>query len=316
MNPKWNAANIPDLRGRTAIVTGASGGVGYEIAFQLAVHGAHVILASRNHDRTSEAARRIKAAAPKTSVEVQLLDLADLHSVRRFTTTFSERHHGLDILVNNAGASGGPHRLTKDGLEAHFQINYLGHFALTGLLMSRLSLRAGSRVVSMSSDIASQGRIHFEDLQSQHKYGFVRAYAQSKLANLLFAFELDRRCRQAGNGVMSLATNPGVARSGLLIGKDADWGRPRSGTENLLRILQNILAQPAEKGALPALYQATDPSATSSEYVIGTKWPRPGYPSSGKIPRAALDRTTARQLWEISEKLTGVYYTSINTDHL
>ncbi|MDP4253893.1 MAG: SDR family NAD(P)-dependent oxidoreductase, partial [Bacteroidota bacterium] len=156
MNPKWNAANIPDLRGRTAIVTGASGGVGYEIAFQLAVHGAHVILASRNHDRTSEAARRIKAAAPKTSVEVQLLDLADLHSVRRFTTTFSERHHGLDILVNNAGASGGPHRLTKDGLEAHFQINYLGHFALTGLLMSRLSLRAGSRVVSMSSDIASQ----------------------------------------------------------------------------------------------------------------------------------------------------------------
>ncbi|HWK07857.1 MAG TPA: oxidoreductase [Puia sp.] len=312
MKSKWNAAAIPDLKGCTSIVTGASSGVGYEIALQLAAHGAHVILASRNQDRTSEAARRIEASAPGASVEVQLLDLADLHSIRRFTNIFSDRHNGLDMLVNNAGVSGGPHRLTKDGFEAHFQINYLGHFALTGLLLPTLSLRAGSRVVNMSSDIASQGRINFEDLQGQHKYGFVTAYAQSKLANLFFAFELDRRCRQAGAGITSLATNPGVARSGLLVGKDTDWGRPRSGPENLLRMAQMVLALPAEKGALPALYQATDPSAQSAEYVVGAKWPKRGYPSAGKIPPAALDQTAARRLWEISENLTGVHYPFLN----
>lgn len=311
MKSKWNASAIPDLNGRTAIVTGASGGVGYEIALQLAAHGAHVVLASRNQDRTNEAARRIQVAVPGASVEAQLLDLADLQSVRRFADIFSERHKGLDILINNAGVSGGPHRLTKDGFEANFQVNYLGHFALTGLLLCALGFRPGSRVVHMSSDIASQGKISFEDLQSSHNYGFVAAYAQSKLANLLFAFELDRRCRLAGVGVTSLATNPGVARSGLLTGKEADWGRRRSGLENLLWVAQLVLALPAEKGALPALYQATDPSARSGEYVIGAKWPKSGYPAVGKIPQAGLEELTARRLWEISEELTGVRYLSL-----
>jgi NAD(P)-dependent dehydrogenase (short-subunit alcohol dehydrogenase family) len=308
MKAKWTAADIPNLKDRIAIVTGASSGVGYEIALQLAAHGAHVIVASRNLSRTAEAARTIEAATPRASLEAQALDLADLGSVQSFADGFCKHHRRLDILINNAGVSGGPRRTTKDGFEAHFQINYLGHFALTGRLLGPLGASRGARVVSMSSDIASRGKVNFNDLQSERKYGFVTAYAQAKLANLLFAFELDRRCRKAGVRVASLAANPGVAKSNLLTGKNADWGRPLNAAENLLRIVQKVLALPATKGALPALYQAADPAAQSSDYVVGAAWPKPGYPSIGKIPPASLDLDTARHLWDISADLTGVMY--------
>ena len=310
MKQYWTAAHIPDLRGKVAIVTGASNGVGFEIARQLASHGARVVMASRNLERTKQAAHRIKEMDGGAQVEAHQLDLGDLVSVRSFASLFLGNFTVLDILINNAGISGGPRRATADGFEVNFQVNYLGHFALTGLLLPAL-ITQKSRVVSTSSDIASSGKINFDDLQSQHKYGFIAAYAQAKLANLLFAFELDRRCREAGNRIASFVTNPGVATSNIFQNKEADWGRPRNTTENLLRFVQKMLALPAEKGALPALYQATAPSARSDEYVVGGKRPKSGHPSVGKIPPRALDHTTAERLWQVSERLTEVRFEPI-----
>lgn len=308
MKSKWTVADIPPLTDRTTIVTGASSGIGYEIALQLAAHGAHVVLASRSQARTEQAARQIKTAAPQASVEVQVLDLADLASVRRFADTFSQWHDGLDLLVNNAGISGGPRRQTPDGFEAHFQVNYLGPFALTGLLLPALRARAGARVVTMSSDIADQGKIDFDDLQGVRNYGFIKAYAQSKLAGLLFALELERRSQAAGFDLTSLAAHPGIARSNLLTGKEADWGRPRRGMEHLVRLAQLLLAQSAAQAALPALYQATDPSATSAEYVGPSGGKRGRYPAVSTFPAAALDQGIAQRLWAVGEELTGVSY--------
>jgi NAD(P)-dependent dehydrogenase (short-subunit alcohol dehydrogenase family) len=315
MKSNWTARDIPRLDGRIAIVTGASGGVGYEVALQLATHGARVVLASRDKERTAQASRRIEAASPGARVEAAFLDLADLTTVHRFAADFLHQYGALDILVNNAGVSGGPRRVTKDGFEAHFQINHLGHFALTGLLWPALAARpepgTKSRVVSVSSDIASSGRIDFDDLQSVRRYGFVTAYAQSKLANLLFASELDRRVRQASADVTSLASNPGVAQSNLLDGKKGDWGRSLSAAERLLRVVQAMLAQPAAVGALPALYQATDPAAHSADYVVGTKWPQRGHPRASRFPAVALDAAVGKRLWEISQSLSGVAYAGV-----
>jgi NAD(P)-dependent dehydrogenase (short-subunit alcohol dehydrogenase family) len=160
----------------------------------------------------------------------------------------------------------------------------------------------------MSSDIASRGQIDFDDLQVERSYRWITAYAQSKLANLLFAFELDRRCQAVSAGMSSFATHPGVARTNLLTGKEAEWGRSRRGTESLIRVLQIVLAHPAAQAALPALYQATDPSARSAEYIGPSKGIGGGYPVASKVPPASLDQVTAQRLWDVSEELTGVQY--------
>ena len=300
----WTAADVPDQRDRLAIVTGSSAGVGYAIALELARRGAHVIVASRNEARTRDAAARI-AAEVGGRAEARVLDLASLASVRRFAEDMARDHMAVDVLVNNAGVSGGPRRETVDGLEVHFQVNYLAHFALTTQLLPLLRVRPGSRVVSVSSDVASRGRIDFEDLQSVGRYDFVAAYAQSKLANLLFAFELQRRLQ--GADVSSFAAHPGVAVSNLLDGKEADWGRPPRGMERVLRLVQRLLAQPAALGALPALYQATAAEARPEVYVgpRGLVHGR-GYPGPAKVPESALDEVVARRLWEVSEALTRV----------
>jgi NAD(P)-dependent dehydrogenase (short-subunit alcohol dehydrogenase family) len=309
LKAKWTTADIPDLSRRVAIVTGSSGGVGYEIAFALANHGAHVILAARDRTRTSEAAARISASVPGATVEARVLDLANLASVRRFAEDVAGRYPAVDILVNNAGVSGGPRRVTVDGFEVHFQVNHLAHFALTGLLLPMLRKRPGARVVSVSSEVASSGRIDFDDLQANHDYNFVKAYAQSKLANLLFAFEFERRSLASGAGVSSFASHPGVAKSSLFVGKEADWGRPRRGMESLVHVVQLFLGQSAAMSALPALYQATEPSAQTADYVgpSGLLHGR-GYPGVGKIPKVALDQDVARRLWEVSTELTAVTY--------
>ena len=311
MKTKWHDTDIPNLTGRTAVVTGASSGIGYEIALQLATHGANVVLTSRNQNRTDQVARQIEMALPGANVEAQVIDLADLASVYRFADAFSKHHQGLDILVNNAGIAGGPRRQTTDGFEMHFQVNYLGHFALSGLLLPALCLREGSRVVTMSSNIAARGRIDFDDLQAERTYGWITAYAQAKLANLLFAFELDRRSQSVDASITSFAAHPGVARTNLLTGKETDWGRQRQGMENLIRIIQIVLAQPASQGALPALYQASDSAARRAEYIGPSGGLRGGYPVVSKVPPAARDQATAKRLWEVSEELTGVRYEMI-----
>jgi NAD(P)-dependent dehydrogenase (short-subunit alcohol dehydrogenase family) len=312
MKSDWSSGDIPRLDGRVAIVTGASGGVGYEIALQLAVHGAHVVLASRDEDRTRHAAERIRTAFPDARVQAMRLDLAELASVGRFSQAFADRHDGLDILVNNAGISGGPRRETKDGFEMLFQVNYLGHFALTGLLLPLLNVRPGARVVTVSSDIAAAGRISFDDLQAKQRYGLVRTYAQSKLANLVFAIELERRARNAGAAFGSLATNPGIARSELFSAKAAEWGRPLTLPERLLQIVQALLGRPANVGALPALHQAAEPAARACDYVVGTKWPKPPHPVIDRFPAQARDPVLAARLWERSVELTGVGFDAIS----
>jgi NAD(P)-dependent dehydrogenase (short-subunit alcohol dehydrogenase family) len=316
MKLKWTNSDIPKLNGKTALVTGASRGIGWEIARQLAAHGAEVVVAARDKNGTEQAIQQIKSVVPGAKVEAQLLDLADLKSVQQFAQEFLAKHEGLDILVNNAGVFSGPYRKTKDGFESHFGINYLGPFALTGLLLPALAVRKGSRVVTMSSLIASKGKIKFDDLNREKKYEFNDAYAQSKLANLIFGLELDRRCREAGLEVTSFAANPGAVNTKMLMGNETAWGRRPSFKERLLQGVLTTFGLPAEKGALPALYQATDPQAKSSEYVIGTMWPKSGIPSVGKIPVNAIDQTIAKQLWEVSEKLTGVHYNWRSTPKL
>jgi NAD(P)-dependent dehydrogenase (short-subunit alcohol dehydrogenase family) len=307
----WTAADIPDLTGRTAVVTGASSGTGYEIALALAARGAHVVLASRDQGRTAGAAARIRLAAAGASVEPQVLDLASLTSVRRFASELADRHGGLHLLVNNAGIAGGPRRLTADGFEAHLGTNHLGHFALTGLLLPALLARPGARVVTMSTGLADRARIDFDDLHGERRYRMTAAYGQSKLAGLLFAVELDRRARAAGAGLASLAAHPGVARTGLLTGKKADWGRSRRGAETMVRLVQLVFAQPASRAALPALYQATDPAARGGSYV-GTRGHFRGEPAATPFPPAALRPDTATRLWRLSEQLTGVGYGALS----
>ena len=308
----WTAADIPDLRGRVAIVTGASGGVGYATAFELAKHGPTVILASRNEATTKDAALRITAEAKGARTEARVLDLASLASVRDFAGAVLREHGAVDILVNNAGISGGPRRVTVDGFEAHFQVNYLAHYALTGLLLPALLARPNARVISISSDVASRGRIDFEDLQCERDYYLVKAYAQSKLANLLFAFELHRRLHHTT--ISSYAAHPGVATSSLLVGRESDWGRPRRGLEHVLRFVQLLLAQPASMGALSALFQATSSDARPDQYIgpIGFIHGR-GYPGPVKIPDNAKDSDAAQRLWNISADLSGVSFSVART---
>lgn len=314
MKADWSAEDIPNLEGRTAVVTGASGGVGYEIACQLAAHGARVVLASRHRERTEHALRRIQAACPGATAEAMHLDLADLESVTAFSRNFLERHVSLDILVNNAGISGGPRRETKDGFEMILQVNYLGHFVLTGLLLPALCARPGARVVTMSSDIAAAGRIDLDDLQARHRYGLVSTYAQSKLANLMFAMELERRAREVNAPFNSFATHPGIARTELFCAKTQEWGRSLTFGERLLKTVQASVGRPAAMGALPALYQAADPAAQSSQYVVGAKWPKRFRPVLEPFPGAAGDRRLASRLWEISEDLSGVHYAAISAN--
>jgi NAD(P)-dependent dehydrogenase (short-subunit alcohol dehydrogenase family) len=305
MKAGWTAADIPALTGRTAIVTGASGGIGYEIARALAARGAHVLLTSRDTARGRQAAVLIGQETPGASTEVGVLDLASQASVRRFADGFGSRHGQLDILVNNAGIAGGPRRETVDGFETHFGVNHLGHFALTGLLLPFLG--PGSRVVTMSTGLAAQARIDFGDLQSERRYRMTAAYGQSKLAQLMFAFELARRLRSGGTGIASFATHPGVARTRLIAGRRGEWGRAPGVAETAVRVTQLLFGAPASSAALPCLYQATDPAADSSVYV-GTSGHMRGHPAACTIPPAALDSRAAARLWEISSELTGVSY--------
>ncbi|NVI91291.1 oxidoreductase, partial [Actinomadura sp. BRA 177] len=244
----WTANDIPDLRGRRAVVTGANSGIGYHTALQLARHGAAVVLGCRSAERGQAAFDRIKTAAPDADLTLGTLDLADLSSVR----TFAARHGDdpVDILVNNAGVMAIPHRSTADGFEMQFGTNHLGHFALTGLLLPALRA-ASARVVTVTSGFAWTGRLNFDDLQSERRYRKWAAYSQAKLANLIFAKELDRRVPE----LTSVAAHPGYAATNL-----QQTGPKMQGNtfmEKATGIGNTVVAQSAAAGALPSLYAAT-----------------------------------------------------------
>ncbi|MDI6100299.1 oxidoreductase [Actinoplanes sp. NEAU-A12] len=272
-----------------AIITGASGGIGFHTALELARQGMRVVVASRERDRGEAAAARIPKAA------WQELDLADLGSVRRFTQRFLEAHDRLDLLVNNAGVMAVPRReLTADGFERQFGVNHLGHFALTGLLLPVLPV--GARVVTVTSSLHKRGRIDFDDLMGDRRYRQLGAYAQSKLANVLFALELGRR-----TPLTSVLAHPGVAHTGL--------ARTPSPVRAALIALARLSAQSAAAGALPSLHAATHPEVTTGEaYGPDGIAERRGYPTRVEVSGRGRDEDDARRLWAISEDLTGVRY--------
>jgi NAD(P)-dependent dehydrogenase (short-subunit alcohol dehydrogenase family) len=298
---KWTARDVPDQRGRTAIVTGANSGLGRVVARELARAGAQVVLACRDTRRGEAAAAQIVASAPGAEVEVAALDLASLDSVRAFSQRFGDRR--LDLLVNNAGVMAPPHRRTADGFELQLGTNHLGHFALTGRLFPLLRDRARARVVTVSSGVHHGGSIDFDDLQGERRYSRWGAYAQSKLANLLFALELDRRLRSGGLALISAAAHPGYAATNLQLTGPPPYERI------FMRVGNLLFAQSAEKGALPILFAATAPGLEGGSYVgpdglmEGRGHPRLVSPSQG-----AREEATARRLWEVSEGLTGVTF--------
>jgi NAD(P)-dependent dehydrogenase (short-subunit alcohol dehydrogenase family) len=303
MTAKWTADQIPDQRGRTAIVTGANSGLGFIVARELARAGARVIVASRDAGKGAQAIGAIKSAHPAANVEVGQLDLASLASVRAFATQFHAGHNQLDLLINNAGIMAAPHRRTADGFELQLGTNHLGHFALTGLLMPAFNQRLGTRVATMSSNLHKGGQIHFDDLQGEQHYSRWGAYGQSKLANLLFALELDRRLKEAGLPMISVAAHPGYSSTNLQL------SGPPLQERIVMRLANRLFAQPAEIGALPMLYAATHPDLPGGSYV-GPDGPREsrGYPVLVQPSDRAKDAAAAKRLWEVSEKLTGVRY--------
>jgi NAD(P)-dependent dehydrogenase (short-subunit alcohol dehydrogenase family) len=303
MANKWTAADISDQHGRVAVVTGANSGIGFFAARELPRAGARVVVAVRNAEKGAEAARAIQAEVPGAEVEVGSLDLASLESIRGFAGWFEREHERLDLLINNAGVMAPPRRVTADGFELQFGTNHLGHFALTGLLLGRMEGREGARVVTVSSGAHRMGRVNFDDLQGERRYGRWSAYGQSKLANLLFAFELDRRLRAAGSTVRSVAAHPGYAATNL---QSAAAPQP---DRFLMAITNRVLAQSAKMGALPLLYAAAYPALEGGTYVgPGGFFEQRGHPEQVEASKAAHDQEAARRLWEVSERLTGVTF--------
>lgn len=299
---KWTTSNIPPQHGRLAVVTG-TGGLGFEDALALARAGGEVIIAGRNAEKGAEAVARIREAARSGTVWFEQLDLANLASIERFAERLKAQTGRLHLLINNAGVMTPPRRLeTDDGFEMQLGANYLGHFALTARLLPLLRQAGGARVVTLSSVAARQGAIDFDDLNAKAAYDPMRVYAQSKLACLMFALELQRRSEMGGWGVASLAAHPGIARTNLLHNAPGRW----SGA-GLARSVLWFLFQPAWQGALPTLYAATSLSAKAGAYY-GPDRPSEirGYPSEAKVPRQALDLAVSAQLWEASKALTGV----------
>jgi NAD(P)-dependent dehydrogenase (short-subunit alcohol dehydrogenase family) len=304
MAAKWTAAEIPDQHGRLAVVTGANSGLGTATARELARAGAAVVAACRNVAKGEQAAAGIRADARDADIQVRELDLADLGSVRAFAEAFRDEHPRLDLLINNAGVMAPPRRLTRDGFESQFGTNHLGHFALTGLLLARLLAAPAPRVVTVSSTGHRIGTIKFDDLQGERGYNNWRWYGQSKLANLLFCFELQRRATAAGTRLLSLASHPGYASTNLQFAGPATWYERGMGA-----VGNRVFAQSAEMGALPTLYAATEPNILGGSFIGPDGFmEQRGHPQIVTAAKKAYDEAVARRLWEVSEQLTGVHY--------
>lgn len=301
---RWTASDIPSQHGRTAVVTG-TGGLGFEDALALARAGADVIIAGRNPSKGAAAVKQIGRSIPSARVTFEMLDLANLESIKAFGIRLRDSRDSLDLLINNAAVMTPPkRRATADGFELQFGTNYLGHFALTAQLLPLLRKGDHPRVVTLSSVAARSGAIDFDDLNSKQSYSPMMAYGQSKLACLMFAFELQRRSDAAGWGVQSIAAHPGVSRTDLLPNGAGAWSAP-----GIARRYLWFLFQPAAQGALPTLFAATSPHAQGGAYYGPDQLGETrGYPSAAKIPTPAEDPNDATRLWIASEALTGVAF--------
>jgi NAD(P)-dependent dehydrogenase (short-subunit alcohol dehydrogenase family) len=297
---KWTVRDIPSQTGRLAVVTGANSGIGWNTALELARAGGEVILTARTDAKGRDAVERIRREIPQAKVRFELLDLASLRSVRKFAAKVGNDPK-LDLLVNNAGVMAVPRRkVTEDGFEMQFGTNFLGPFALTGLLLPALLRAPSARVTNVSSGAAKMGlkRINFEDLQWEKSYGPWKAYCQSKLANLLFTLEFGRRV----DGVLSNAAHPGYARTNL------QTSGPERQKIFVERIFEKIASQDAAGGALPTLRAATAKDASpGSYYAPGRFFELKGEPILIPLPKQAQDGAAAERLWDVAEQLTGAY---------
>jgi NAD(P)-dependent dehydrogenase (short-subunit alcohol dehydrogenase family) len=316
MSEKWKAADIPSLAGTRVIITGANSGIGYHAALKLARKGAQVVLACRDRQRGEDALARLHADSPGPHTDLAILDLASLSSVRDFAKKELARHRPLHILINNAGVMAPPRRLqTADGFELQFGTNVLGHFALTALLMPALEQASAAsldrpRIVTIASIAHKRGRLNFDDLQSTKTYSPLKAYQQSKLADLIVAFELDRRLRAANSRVMSVAAHPGVAKTNLF--QAGDYSPFERTVRNIVGHAIGIVLNTDSEGALPTLYAATAPGAEDGGYY----GPQGFQEMSGHVVDRAIvapqarDASAATRLWEICEDLTGIKFLS------
>lgn len=305
MNDNWTINNIPDLSGKVIIVTGANSGIGFEAARAFALKGATTILACRNDDKAREALSKIITESPDARAEIMCLDLASLDSIHEFAEAFKARFDRLDVLLNNAGIMMVPYRKTDDGFESQMGTNHLGHFALTGLLIEILEKTPGSRVVNISSGGHRMGSMDFDNLLYEQGKGYspTAAYGRSKLSNLLFTYELERRIEANGRNPIAVAAHPGLSVTHLA---DHFAGGHIKG---LIHFFYQFIAQNAAMGALPGIRAAVDPDVKGGQYY-GPDGPREsqGYPILVQSNEVSHDEEDAKRLWKVSEELTGVRY--------
>jgi NAD(P)-dependent dehydrogenase (short-subunit alcohol dehydrogenase family) len=300
---RWTAADVPDQRGRIALITGANSGIGFEAAAVLADKGAHVVLGVRDLAKGQQSAATITDRHPQADVAVQHLDLASLASVHAAVKELKAAHPQIDLLINNAGVAMTPKATTADGFELQFGTNHLGPFALTGLLLECLLPVAGSRVVTISSQgHRVRATIDFDDLHAERRYDRAAAYTRSKLANLLFTYELQRRLASSGAATIAVSAHPGGSRTGLM--RSAPGGI-RAG----VALLSPLIFQSAAMGALPTLRAATDPTVRGGQYYgPGGLAEQRGYPKCVQSSAQSHDHDLQHRLWAVSEELTGVTY--------
>jgi NAD(P)-dependent dehydrogenase (short-subunit alcohol dehydrogenase family) len=307
-------ATVPDLSGRLAVVTGSNSGLGFGLARRLSAAGADVVMAIRNRAKGEAAIDEIRATVPNAKLTIKPLDLSSLAAVAALGEQLNADGRPIDILINNAGVMTPPQRdTTTDGFELQFGSNHLGHFALTAHLLPLLRAADQARVVSLSSLAARRGRIHFDDLQFEKKYSPMQAYGQSKLAVLMFARELNRLSQAAGWGIVSNAAHPGLTKTNLQISGPSRGRAKPSTMEQLYTLswrLTPFLWQEIDEGILPALYAATSPQAEGGAFYgpHGIYEAAGGGVTAAKVPARARDEADCRQLWEVSEQLTGVNY--------
>lgn len=305
---KWTQHRVPSQQGKRFLITGANSGIGLETTKVLAAKGAQVILACRDEAKALKAMAEIRQHHPKASLHFLQLDLSSLESVRAMTDMFFEQYERLDGLINNAGVMWLPQGRTVDGFESQIGTNHFGHFALTGLLLPALLKQTGSRIVTVSSIAHRAGNLNFDDLFFERRpYSKHKAYAQSKLANLVFARELDRRLNEAGAQTISVAVHPGVANTNLAVPGYEQSGAPL--LANLMKVLTPLIAQNPVRGALPTLYAATSDEVQGGDYIGPDGFYEAfGYPGPASSTRRSRNPEIARKLWEVSEQLTGVTY--------
>lgn len=299
---KWNIDQVPSQPGKVAIVTGANSGIGYEVTLSLIKKDFEVVMACRNMQKAEKAKVKILHVYPRAIITLMKVDTSSLKEVKIFADQFHQHYNKLHLLINNAGIMMSPYKVTEEGFENQLATNYIGHFALTGLLLPTLVSTVGSRIVTLSSLSYKWSKIVFDDLHSNKSYSKTKAYGQSKRACLMFAFELQRRLSAAGYDTVSIAAHPGLSKTNL------DQYYPA-----LIRPLGNLFLQPAAKGALPILYAALDKNLKGGEFIgpDGFQQMR-GYPTKVEADEYSNNKVIAERLWSKSEKITNVFYLSKN----